>query len=236
MSWIDLEIGILQEFQEAQRAGRRRSQQRSIEAWVVAAEIRRRETQRLSYAYNCHKYLRKLWEARRALRLAKHGMASPCLWCGAQVPIGRYGTIPVYCNAKCCMRASNARTKERLKLAVRERRQRIVATRPPCAECGGQIATDKNIRTKFCSAKCKNDASSRAWAERQGRPKAKRVLITIDGETRTLAEWCRVYGRHKATVGNRIRDGWTPRAALETPSLSRQECGRARLRKVSRAA
>lgn len=42
-------------------------------------------------------------------------------------------------------------------------------------------------------------------------------LITIDGKTQTMAEWCRELGLSTSTVGSRIRYGWSPVDALTRP-------------------
>jgi hypothetical protein len=48
-------------------------------------------------------------------------------------------------------------------------------------------------------------------------------IIEIDGERLTLAEWSRRSGVHRATVGNRLRSGWTPRRAIFAPAGARRD-------------
>lgn len=42
-------------------------------------------------------------------------------------------------------------------------------------------------------------------------------LIEINGETKTLAEWCRIYGMNYGTVEDRICYGWDEKRAIMTP-------------------
>lgn len=44
----------------------------------------------------------------------------------------------------------------------------------------------------------------------------RRRPITIDGETRTIAEWCRYTGIGRHTFYDRIKAGWSERKALST--------------------
>lgn len=58
------------------------------------------------------------------------------------------------------------------------------------------------------------------WATRKQNCRNRRTNahLTVNGETRTLAEWCEVYGVRGDTVMWRIkRLGWSPEAALTTP-------------------
>ena len=42
-------------------------------------------------------------------------------------------------------------------------------------------------------------------------------LLTVNGETKTLAQWCRQYGIHHMNVHNRIKSGWTIERAVTQP-------------------
>lgn len=42
-------------------------------------------------------------------------------------------------------------------------------------------------------------------------------MITMGGETRTLAEWCELRGMPRSTVQKRLGAGWTPERALSAP-------------------
>lgn len=42
-------------------------------------------------------------------------------------------------------------------------------------------------------------------------------LITIDGETKTLTEWCKIYKIRPTAVLNRIADGMTEELAITLP-------------------
>lgn len=63
------------------------------------------------------------------------------------------------------------------------------------------------------------------WADRktQNRNKRNNHLITLDGETCTIAEWAERCGLKYGTVHQRIRKGWAPEAAIRTPLLTRQD-------------
>jgi len=63
------------------------------------------------------------------------------------------------------------------------------------------------------------------WASRkqQARNRATNRHLTIDGETRTLAEWSELHGIHSATISNRLVRGWPPRVAVSAPPMSPRE-------------
>lgn len=54
------------------------------------------------------------------------------------------------------------------------------------------------------------------WRE-QTRNRRSTRMITIDGRTMCLRDWCHEYGRHFATARQRIERGWSPIDALSTP-------------------
>lgn len=54
--------------------------------------------------------------------------------------------------------------------------------------------------------------------EYQSKNTRRNVLVTINGETKHLAEWARVNGLKWPTVGSRIRDGWSLERAVSEPS------------------
>lgn len=43
------------------------------------------------------------------------------------------------------------------------------------------------------------------------------VLLTHNGETKTMAEWSRITGIGKTTLSNRLKAGWSHEGALTTP-------------------
>lgn len=43
-------------------------------------------------------------------------------------------------------------------------------------------------------------------------------LITLDGETKTLAEWCREYRISKQLVIDRVKRGWDEETAITKPA------------------
>jgi hypothetical protein len=53
------------------------------------------------------------------------------------------------------------------------------------------------------------------------------VLITLDGETRTLAEWCRIKGVNYFTARTRIISGVAPARALDPERMKKANCGSA---------
>lgn len=59
------------------------------------------------------------------------------------------------------------------------------------------------------------------WATRavQNSNKRSNCLIEIDGETCTVAEWSRRYGRSEFLIYRRLDRGWQPKAAVLTPPL-----------------
>ena len=58
------------------------------------------------------------------------------------------------------------------------------------------------------------------WALRvvQANNKRSNVLVTIDGVTQSLAQWCRQLGRSYKTVHARIKAGWSQIDAIMTPA------------------
>jgi hypothetical protein len=66
------------------------------------------------------------------------------------------------------------------------------------------------------------------WAsdKRQGRNKKNTVLVTMDGQTKPLADWCEQFRRPYQLVYNRIRNlKWTPRQALLSPGRQELQLG-----------
>ena len=59
------------------------------------------------------------------------------------------------------------------------------------------------------------------WATKteQGRNTRRNNLLTINGETRTIAEWVERSGLHTRTVRARLRKGWPAKSAVFTPLL-----------------
>ena len=54
------------------------------------------------------------------------------------------------------------------------------------------------------------------WADRvvQGRNKTNNTILTINPDTKTVAEWSEISGNHRGTIMNRIRKGWTHERAV----------------------
>jgi hypothetical protein len=57
------------------------------------------------------------------------------------------------------------------------------------------------------------------WATpaEQSRNMKSNHLLTVDGRTAIITDWCREYGRSPATVLQRLRGGWDAKRALMTP-------------------
>lgn len=64
------------------------------------------------------------------------------------------------------------------------------------------------------------EPSNCKWATiiEQANNKRNNRLITIDGKTNSMAQWCRELGRKYGTVQGRIYIGWTEERALTTPT------------------
>ena len=57
-------------------------------------------------------------------------------------------------------------------------------------------------------------------AKDQARNRRNSLLVEIDGQRKTLAEWCEIYGTSHNRTRDRIVDlGWPPLMALTTPPL-----------------
>jgi hypothetical protein len=71
-----------------------------------------------------------------------------------------------------------------------------------------RIDNDKGYSPENCrwvtrTENCRNRRSNR--------------MITMGGETRTLAEWCELRGLPRSTVDKRLRAGWAPERAMSEP-------------------
>lgn len=63
------------------------------------------------------------------------------------------------------------------------------------------------------------------WASRseQNNNKRDNIRVTIDGITRSLADWAEVRGLKYGTVHQRLRYGWTPERAVLTPLVPQRD-------------
>ncbi len=63
------------------------------------------------------------------------------------------------------------------------------------------------------------DPDNCKWATRkeQMNNTSKNVLLTINNKTHNIAQWERIRGFNKDTIGSRIRAGWTHERAIMTP-------------------
>lgn len=57
----------------------------------------------------------------------------------------------------------------------------------------------------------------------QANNKQQSVWVKINGETKTLMEWCKVYNIKYHTVVGRIDNGWTAQRAITTPILTKKQ-------------
>lgn len=57
------------------------------------------------------------------------------------------------------------------------------------------------------------------WAtgKEQTRNSTKARMLTVNGRTMTLVEWCEATGLNRETIRRRIRRGWTVEEALTLP-------------------
>lgn len=64
------------------------------------------------------------------------------------------------------------------------------------------------------------------WATRieQGANKRNNIVLTLDGDAKTIAEWTRERGWPKGFINTRLRKGWSPVRALTTPRRIINSC------------
>lgn len=67
---------------------------------------------------------------------------------------------------------------------------------------------------------CKENCIWASW-EDQYRNRRTSILITLEGETKTISEWCRHYGINRSVYVSRTKRGWSIEAALTTPADTR---------------
>lgn len=62
------------------------------------------------------------------------------------------------------------------------------------------------------------------WVDRKVQASNTRLakLFTINGETKCLSEWCKLFGIKRNTIYRRIKNGWTIEKALTTPILTKK--------------
>lgn len=63
------------------------------------------------------------------------------------------------------------------------------------------------------------------WATKKEQENNKRTNrhITIDGETKTVAQWCEIYGISQQTVHSRLTNGWNEQDAIRIPPLRKTD-------------
>ena len=54
--------------------------------------------------------------------------------------------------------------------------------------------------------------------KQQASNRSTNTRYTVDGKTRTIEEWSRIYGIPSYTICKRIKAGWSPERAITTPS------------------
>ena len=71
------------------------------------------------------------------------------------------------------------------------------------------------------------EPSNCRWATRQEQQYNRRdnVLVTIDGETKCLTEWCRKYGISTRAVLDRREKGWSIERSITAPKTRRHDHG-----------
>ena len=61
------------------------------------------------------------------------------------------------------------------------------------------------------------------WATKKEQENNKRTnhFVTMDGETKTISQWCELYGTKPVTVQSRLRLGWSEEKAIKTQPISK---------------
>lgn len=72
------------------------------------------------------------------------------------------------------------------------------------------------------------EPSNARWAtsKEQGKNRQNTIRATINGETRIVSEWAKMYGVCEFRCYSRIKKGWTPEDAILTPSLKGKNKGK----------
>lgn len=68
------------------------------------------------------------------------------------------------------------------------------------------------------------EPSNCRWSNRyeQQNNTSRNIFVTIDGDTKTVSEWARVYGISLHTIYGRTREGWPIVKAITTPSKGKK--------------
>lgn len=81
-----------------------------------------------------------------------------CLNCGTVIP------PEVTLKAKCCSRACGVAWQNTKR--AEEKRERVLASREPCRQCGGEIPEARRGGSVYCSYECKKRANDIVWRAR----------------------------------------------------------------------
>jgi hypothetical protein len=65
-----------------------------------------------------------------------------------------------------------------------------------------------------------------ATSTEQGNNRRVNILLTVNGETHTASEWARIRGFHRNLISYRLRRGWSPEKAVNTPRCSLKNPGK----------
>jgi len=79
--------------------------------------------------------------------------------------------------------------------------------------CPARMSIDrKDVNGNYEKTNCR-------WASavEQGNNKRNNVFLTVDGVTKTLAEWARETGFERAVLGDRLKRGWSHEQVVKTP-------------------
>ena len=76
-----------------------------------------------------------------------------------------------------------------------------------------------NLSLDRIDNECGYSAENCRWADRttQARNRRSSRFITLAGETKTLSEWCELYGLSSSVVVTRLARGWDAKRAITTP-------------------
>ncbi len=108
-----------------------------------------------------------------------------CKGCGAELPSGPYAEVRQWCGAKCYNDHYHALEKAARLDAKRDR--------PPCKQCGGPVAIEKDRRAVYCSMQCQRKGGRAEWRLRLARicEHCRKPYVPNTKDQRFCGQWCR---------------------------------------------